>query len=121
MLRKTMVTAAMLAAFGHAYAAVDVNTASEDALRGIKGIGSAKAKAILEERDAHGPFKDPTDLSKRVKGMGGHTVERLQAEGLAVGPAGAATGAQTAAAGQTKGAPAAGNTQKSSATVAVKK
>lgn len=117
----------MLAAFGHAYAAVDVNTANEDALRGIKGIGPAKAKAILEERSAHGPFKDPADLGKRVKGMGGHTVERLQAEGLAVGPAGAAANTQAAASAQTKGAAAAGgganaaNAQKSNATVAVKK
>jgi competence protein ComEA len=124
MLRKIMVTAAMLAAFGHAYAAVDVNTANEAGLRGIKGIGPAKAKAILEERDAHGPFKDTTDLSKRVKGMGGHTVERLQAEGLAVGPAGAATGAQVTASAQTKSATttaAAATGQKSGAAVVVKK
>ncbi|RFU46761.1 helix-hairpin-helix domain-containing protein [Paraburkholderia sp. DHOC27] len=124
MLRKIMVTAAMLAAFGHAYAAVDVNTANEAALRGIKGIGPAKAKAILDERDAHGPFKDTTDLSKRVKGMGGHTVERLQAEGLAVGPAGSAAGAQAAASAQTKATPtttAAANAQKGNATVVVKK
>lgn len=127
MFRKILVTAAMLAAFGHAYAAVDVNTASEDGLRGIKGIGPAKAKAILEERSAHGPFKDTADLGKRVKGMGGHTIERLQAEGLAVGPAGAAANTQAAASAQTKGAAAAGNganaaaTQKSNATVAVKK
>jgi competence protein ComEA len=127
MFRKILVTAAMLAAFGHAYAAVDVNTANEDALRGIKGIGPAKAKAILEERSAHGPYKDTADLSKRVKGMGGHTVERLQAEGLAVGPAGAAAGAQAAASAQTKGAaaapaaPAAAAAQKSNTTVAVKK
>jgi competence protein ComEA len=130
MLRKIMVTAAMLAAFGQAYAAVDINTANDAALRGIKGIGPAKAKAILEERDAHGPFKDPTDLSKRVKGMGGRTVERLQAEGLAVGPAGAAAGAQVAASAQGKAAtsatsvaqsaPAAGN-QKNGAAVVVKK
>ncbi len=122
----------MLAAFGHAYAAVDVNTANEDALRGIKGIGPAKAKAILEERSAHGPFKDPADLGKRVKGMGGHTVERLQAEGLAVGPAGAAANPQAAASAQSKGAAAAGNVANSAnstsaaatpknATVAVKK
>ena len=130
MFRKILVTAAMLAAFGHAYAAVDVNTANEDALRGIKGIGPAKAKAILEERAAHGPFKDPTDLGKRVKGMGGHTVERLQAEGLAVGPAGAAAGPQVAASSQARepavstnaaNAANAGNAQKSNATVAVKK
>ncbi|HEX3635789.1 MAG TPA: hypothetical protein VHV99_09915, partial [Paraburkholderia sp.] len=70
---------------------------------------------------------------KRVKGMGGHTVERLQAEGLAVGPAGAAANTQAAASAQSKGAAAAGNganaanstnaanAQKSNATVAVKK
>jgi competence protein ComEA len=127
MFRKILVTAAMLAAFGHAYAAVDVNTANEDALRGIKGIGPAKAKAILEERSAHGPFKDPADLGKRVKGMGGHTVERLQAEGLAVGPAGAATSAQAAApvqgkaATSTAAAAAAAGAQKSGAAVVVKK
>jgi competence protein ComEA len=122
MLRKIVVTAAMLAAFGHAYAAVDINTANETGLRGIKGIGPAKAKAILEERDAHGPFKDPADLSKRVKGMGGHTVERLRAEGLAVGPAGAATSAQAAASAQGKAATStAAGAQKSGAAVVVKK
>ena len=126
MMQKIMVTAAMPAAFGHAYAAPDINTASEAALRGIKGIGPAKAKAIPEERDAHGPFQDPTDLSKRVRGMGGHTVGRLQAEGLAVGPAGAAANTQAAASAQTKGEATAANstnaaTQKSNATVAVKK
>jgi competence protein ComEA len=102
MFRKILVTAAMLAAFGHAYASVDVNTANEDALRGVKGIGPAKAKAILDER-------------------AGHTVERLQAEGLAVGPAGAAAGPQVAASSQTRGAAVAANTPKAGATVAVKK
>ena len=92
MFRKLLAAALLLAAFGHAFAAVDVNTANEDALRGIKGIGAAKAKAILDEREAHGPFKDAAELGTRVKGMGGHTVERLQAEGLSVGPANAQAG-----------------------------
>jgi competence protein ComEA len=87
MFRKLLAAAFLVAAVGHAFAAVDVNTANEDALRGIKGIGPARAKAILDERGAHGPFKDASDLGKRVKGMGGHTVERLQAEGLSIGPA----------------------------------
>ncbi|CAB3763955.1 ComEA family DNA-binding protein [Paraburkholderia solisilvae] len=120
MIRKFLVSAAMLAAFGHAYAVVDVNTANEDALRTIKGIGPAKAKSILDEREAHGPFKDGPDLAKRVKGMGGHTVERLQAEGLAVGasaPVGAASGAQSAASADPKAAPAA----KADTAVVVKK
>src|SRR6201999_4674747 len=78
---------ALIFSIGSAWAAVDINSANSDALRGIKGIGPAKAKAILEERDAHGPFKDAAELSKRVKGMGGKTVDRLQAEGLTIGPA----------------------------------
>ncbi|ALP63598.1 ComEA family DNA-binding protein [Paraburkholderia caribensis] len=113
MFKKILVTAAMLAAFGQAFASVDVNSANEAALRGIKGIGPAKAKAILDERAAHGPFKDAADLSKRVKGLGGHTVERLQAEGLAVGTSGAGATAVAAAAAQAgaphKAAPAAKN------------
>jgi competence protein ComEA len=120
MLRKILVTAAMLAAFGHAYAAVDVNTANEDALRTVKGIGPAKAKSILDEREAHGPYKDATDLAKRVKGMGGHTVERLQAEGLAIGasaPVATASGAQAAASAGDKATPGA----KADAAVVVKK
>jgi competence protein ComEA len=121
MFRKILVTAAMLAAFGHAYATVDVNTANEDALRGIKGIGPAKAKAILDERSANGPFKDPADLAKRVKAMGGHTVERLLAEGLAVGPAGPAANPQTAASPQAKGTAVSADVSKSDATVVVKK
>jgi competence protein ComEA len=101
MIRKLLALVALLAAFGQAFGAVDVNTANEDALRGIKGIGPARAKSILDERGAHGPFKDASDLGKRVKGLGGHTVERLQAEGLSVGPGGgkAAPTANAAATG----------------------
>jgi competence protein ComEA len=116
MFRKFLAAAALAAVFGHAFATVDVNTANEDALRGIKGIGPAKAKAILDERAAHGPFKDVADLSKRVKGLGGHTVEKLQGEGLAVGPARA--GAPSAQAGA---APAAAGAQKNGPAVVVKK
>lgn len=78
---------ALFFSIGSAFAAVDVNTANSDALRGIKGIGPAKAKAILDERQAHGPFKDASDLGTRVKGMGGKTVQRLEAEGLTIGSA----------------------------------
>lgn len=66
---------------------VDVNTADEAALRAIKGIGPARAKAIVSERAAGGPFKDADDLRQRVKGLGGQTVERLRAEGLTLGRA----------------------------------
>ncbi|KVP66685.1 competence protein ComE [Burkholderia ubonensis] len=96
MIKQWFAAATLLGAIASAWAAVDVNTAGEDALIGIKGIGPARAKAILDERSAHGPFKNADDLAARVKGMGGHTVERLQREGLTVGAAGA--GAAPAAA-----------------------
>ncbi|WP_028226811.1 ComEA family DNA-binding protein [Paraburkholderia ferrariae] len=118
MIRKHLAALLIFAAFGHAFAAVDVNTANEDALRGIKGIGPARAKSILDERGAHGPFKDAADLGKRVKGMGGHTVERLQAEGLSVGPASGQGNAQ-AGAQASKTAP--GTSSGQAATVTVKK
>ncbi|MBR8182611.1 ComEA family DNA-binding protein [Burkholderia ambifaria] len=87
MIKKWFAAAAMLGAIASAWAAVDVNTANEDALVGIKGIGPARAKAILDERGARGPFRNAEDLASRVKGMGGHTVERLQQEGLTIGAA----------------------------------
>ncbi|KWA26406.1 competence protein ComE [Burkholderia territorii] len=88
MIRKWFAAAAMFGAIASAWAAVDVNSANEDALVGIKGIGPARAKAILDERGAHGPFRNAEDLASRVKGMGGHTVERLQREGLTIGATG---------------------------------
>lgn len=45
MFRKWFAAAVMLGAVASAWAAVDVNTANEDALVGIKGIGPARAKA----------------------------------------------------------------------------
>ncbi|HEF5154156.1 helix-hairpin-helix domain-containing protein [Burkholderia multivorans] len=95
MIRKWFAAAALFGAFASAWAAVDVNSANEDALMGIKGIGPARAKAILDERGARGPFKDAADLASRVKGMGGHTVERLQKEGLTVGAAGSGAAGST--------------------------
>ncbi|KVV37121.1 competence protein ComE [Burkholderia territorii] len=88
MIRKWFAAAAMFGAIASAWAAVDVNSANEDALVGIKGIGPARAKAILDERGARGPFRNADDLASRVKGMGGQTVERLQREGLTIGAAG---------------------------------
>lgn len=70
-------------------AAVNVNTATADALIGIKGIGSAKAEAIIKERTAHGPYKNASDLATRVKGLGAKSVAKLQKEGLTIATASA--------------------------------
>jgi competence protein ComEA len=94
MLKRSLFFAAAFAAacfvpFAHALD-IDVNTADEAALRAIKGIGPTRAKAIVDERAAGGPFKDADDLGRRVKGLGGQAVDRLQAQGLTVGDIGGA-------------------------------
>jgi competence protein ComEA len=116
MIKKFVAAFTLAVSMASAFAAVDINAANSDALRGIKGIGPAKAKAILDEREAHGPFKDAAELTKRVKGMGGKTVERLQAEGLTIG-----IGTSTAAAAPAAGRPAAGAAAKPAAGAVVMK
>lgn len=53
---------------------VNINTADAQALGELKGIGPAKAAAIIADRDANGPFTSIEDLM-RVKGVGKQTVE----------------------------------------------
>lgn len=54
---------------------VNVNTADAETISAeLKGVGISKAKAIIEYRKKHGPFKSAADLSL-VKGIGERTVE----------------------------------------------
>jgi competence protein ComEA len=54
---------------------VNINTADAETIsQELKGIGLSKARAIVEYRKKHGPFKNPEDLSL-VKGIGDRTVE----------------------------------------------
>jgi competence protein ComEA len=62
-----------------AFAAVDLNTASQADLESLKGVGPAKAQAILEYRQKSGPFKSVNDL-ENVKGFGKKSVDALRAE-----------------------------------------
>ena len=48
---------------------VDINTAGLDELMGLPGIGQVRAQAILDDREANGPYRYPEDLI-RVKGIG---------------------------------------------------
>ncbi len=73
-----------------AYAAVDINSASQSELESVKGIGPAKAKIIVEHRTKNGPFKKVDDLQS-VKGFGKASVAKLKGE-LSVGEAAAAAG-----------------------------
>lgn len=54
---------------------VDINSADAETLSAeLDGVGMSKAKAIVEYREKHGPFKSSEDLSL-VKGIGDRTVE----------------------------------------------
>ena len=68
-----------------AMAAVNINTATQDEFIALhKGLGPAKAQAIIDYRKANGPFKSVDDL-KHVKGIGAKRLEKLRPE-LTVGP-----------------------------------
>ncbi len=55
---------------------IDVNSASKSDLMAIRGIGPARASAIVEERETGGPFATVEDLA-RTHGIGPVTVERM--------------------------------------------
>jgi competence protein ComEA len=58
---------------------VDINTASSDELsKALKGVGPAKAQAIVQYREKNGPFKSADDLT-HVKGIGKATLEKNRA------------------------------------------
>ncbi|MEQ1666343.1 MAG: ComEA family DNA-binding protein [Bdellovibrionales bacterium] len=65
------------------FAGVNINTASEAEFEALKGIGPAKAKAIVEYRNQHGHFKSIDDLEK-VSGVGPGTISQIRDE-LTVG------------------------------------
>lgn len=66
----------LFSATAHAAEKVNINTASAaDLDRALVSVGPARAQAIVEYRQAHGPFKSVEELVL-VKGIGLKTVER---------------------------------------------
>ncbi len=65
---------------------VNVNTADAETIsESLQGVGLSKARAIVEYRQKHGPFRSADDLSL-VKGIGERTVD-LNRENILVAPA----------------------------------
>lgn len=87
-----------------AFAAINVNTASQQELETLKGIGPVKAKAIIDYRSKNGPFKTAADLVN-VPGIGEKTVEKLKAD-LAFSGASTKVAAKATAPAATPAAPA---------------
>lgn len=56
---------------------VNINRASESDLDALPGVGPSTARAIVEDRDANGPFSTIEDLM-RVSGIGEKKFEKLK-------------------------------------------
>jgi len=68
---------APLGAVAQEVAPINVNTADAELLAELPGIGPTRAAAIVEDRDANGPFESAEDLT-RVSGIGDGTVANLE-------------------------------------------
>ena len=73
-------------------AAVNLNTATKDELVALPGIGPAKAQAIVDYRNQHGPFRSIDEIRK-VKGIGEKLFISIKPE-LSIGASSRGTNAQ---------------------------
>lgn len=62
---------------------VNINNATASELEALSGIGPALAARIVSDREQHGPFSEPHDIT-RVSGIGERTYERF-ADDIVVG------------------------------------
>lgn len=69
---------------GLCWADIELNTATEIDLDGLKGIGPATTRQVLAERQ-RAPFKDWPDVLARIRGLGPHKAMQLSDQGLSVG------------------------------------
>jgi competence protein ComEA helix-hairpin-helix repeat region len=84
---------ALFATVSIAFAAVNINTASQAELEKLNGIGPVKAKAIIDYRTKNGSFKTFEDVEK-VPGIGQGTMGKIKKDISLSGPT---TGPSTAA------------------------
>ena len=56
---------------------VNINKASLEELKQVKGLGGKRAQDIIDHREANGKFKSVDEL-KKVSGIGAKTIEKLK-------------------------------------------
>ena len=77
MKRIVVLFAALLAYAGLALAAININSATQEQLEKLDGIGPVKAQAIIEYRQKNGPFRKLEDI-KNVPGVGDATYQKIR-------------------------------------------
>jgi competence protein ComEA len=83
--------------------AVEINTATDEQLQSLRGIGPAMAGRIIAER-ARAPFSSLADLDERVKGVGTITLRRWVTDGLVLATPVQASGLQRSSAASSRAA-----------------
>ena len=78
-MKKFLFVIVSLLSFSWALAQVNINTATAQELQTLNGIGPSKAAAIVEYRNANGPFKSPEDI-KNVRGIGNGIYQKISSE-----------------------------------------
>jgi competence protein ComEA len=81
---RRFITLALATLAFNAFAAVDVNKATQAELETVKGIGPGLSTKILDARKASA-FKDWSDFVDRVPGIGSGNANKFSANGLTVG------------------------------------
>src|SRR3954471_6266745 len=71
--------AALLASVGLAFGAVNINSATQEQLESLNGIGPVKAKAIIDYRTKNGRFKTLEEI-KNVDGVGDVTFDKIKGD-----------------------------------------
>ena len=83
---KSLVLSMVLAGWASATEKVDINSADAATLdRVLVNVGAAKAQAIVDYRQANGPFRSPEELAQ-VRGIGLRPVE-INRDSITVGAA----------------------------------
>ena len=77
MKKVALLFAALLAYTGLAFAVVNINSATQEQLATLDGIGPVKAQAIIDYRKKNGPFKKIDDI-KKVDGIGDATFNAIK-------------------------------------------
>ena len=78
-MKKFLFIIVSLLSFSWTLAQVNINTATAQELQTLNGIGPSKAAAIVEYRNANGPFKSPEDI-KNVRGIGNGIYQKISSE-----------------------------------------